>query len=43
MAGLPTFDGFTDLIGLPEIRTLEGRFGATGSRPSAESPRSAAY
>lgn len=25
MAGLPTFDGFTDLIGLPEIRTLEGR------------------
>ena len=43
MAGLPTFDGFTDLIGLPEIRTLEGRFGATESRPSAESPRSAAY
>ena len=27
MADLPTFDGFTDLIGLPEIRELEGRFG----------------
>ncbi len=27
MADLPTFDGFTDLIGLPEIRDLEGRFG----------------
>jgi 2,3-dimethylmalate lyase len=25
---LPTFDGFTDLIGLPEIRDLESRFGA---------------
>ncbi len=24
---LPTFDGFTDLIGLPEIRELEARFG----------------
>jgi 2-methylisocitrate lyase-like PEP mutase family enzyme len=24
---LPTFDGFTDLIGLPEIRNLESRFG----------------
>jgi len=24
---LPTFDGFTDLIGLPEIRALERRFG----------------
>jgi 2-methylisocitrate lyase-like PEP mutase family enzyme len=24
---LPTFDGFTDLIGLPEIRALEDRFG----------------
>jgi carboxyvinyl-carboxyphosphonate phosphorylmutase len=24
---LPTFDGFTDLIGLPEIRRLEERFG----------------
>jgi 2-methylisocitrate lyase-like PEP mutase family enzyme len=24
---LPTFDGFTDLIGLPEIRDLESRFG----------------
>ena len=23
----PTFDGFTDLIGLPEIRELEARFG----------------
>lgn len=28
MPGLPTFDGFTDLIGLPEIRELERRFGA---------------
>jgi hypothetical protein len=27
MADLPTFDGFTDLIGLPEIRELESRFG----------------
>jgi 2,3-dimethylmalate lyase len=27
MADLPTFDGFTDLIGLPEIRELETRFG----------------
>src|SRR5689334_439370 len=27
--GLPTFDGFTDLIGLPEIRDLEARFGTT--------------
>jgi 2,3-dimethylmalate lyase len=26
--GLPTFDGFTDLIGLPEIRDLESRFRA---------------
>jgi len=24
---LPTFDGFTDIIGLPEIRELESRFG----------------
>jgi 2-methylisocitrate lyase-like PEP mutase family enzyme len=30
MAELPTFDGFTDLIGLPEIRTLEDRFGPSG-------------
>jgi carboxyvinyl-carboxyphosphonate phosphorylmutase len=30
MSGLPTFDGFTDLIGLPEIRTLEGRFAPGG-------------
>jgi carboxyvinyl-carboxyphosphonate phosphorylmutase len=28
MHDLPTFDGFTDLIGLPEIRELESRFGA---------------
>ena len=28
LAGLPTFDEFTDLIGLPEIRDLEGRFGS---------------
>lgn len=27
LPGLPTFDGFTDLIGLPEIRDLESRFG----------------
>ena len=27
LPGLPTFDGFTDLIGLPEIRDLEQRFG----------------
>ncbi|HEY0816205.1 MAG TPA: isocitrate lyase/PEP mutase family protein [Pseudonocardia sp.] len=27
MSDLPTFDGFTDLIGLPEIRDLETRFG----------------
>ena len=26
MADLPTFDGFTDLIGLPEVRDLETRF-----------------
>jgi hypothetical protein len=28
VGGLPTFEGFTDLIGLPEIRDLESRFGA---------------
>ncbi len=28
LPGLPTFDGFTDLIGLPEVRDLEQRFGA---------------
>jgi carboxyvinyl-carboxyphosphonate phosphorylmutase len=28
MPGLPTFDGFTDLIGLPEVRELEQRFTA---------------
>ena len=27
MPGLPTFDGFTDLIGLPEVHELERRFG----------------
>jgi 2,3-dimethylmalate lyase len=27
LTGLPTFDGLTDLIGLPEIRDLERRFG----------------
>jgi carboxyvinyl-carboxyphosphonate phosphorylmutase len=26
MPGLPTFDGFTDLIGLPEVQDLEQRF-----------------
>ncbi len=26
LPGLPTFDGFTDLIGLPEVRDLEQRF-----------------
>jgi carboxyvinyl-carboxyphosphonate phosphorylmutase len=31
MPGLPTFDGFTDLIGLPEIRELEQRFGPAAS------------
>jgi 2-methylisocitrate lyase-like PEP mutase family enzyme len=32
---LPTFDGFTDLIGLPEIRDLESRFadGESGISP----------
>jgi 2,3-dimethylmalate lyase len=30
MPDLPTFDGFTDLIGLPEIRDLESRFAADG-------------
>ncbi len=29
MAGLPTFEGFTDLIGLPEITDLEHRFTAS--------------
>ena len=28
MVGLPTFEGFTDLIGLPEVRELETRFAA---------------
>jgi 2-methylisocitrate lyase-like PEP mutase family enzyme len=28
LPGLPTFDGFTDLIGVQEIRDLERRFGA---------------
>jgi 2-methylisocitrate lyase-like PEP mutase family enzyme len=28
MPGLPSFDGFTDLIGLPEVRDLERRFGS---------------
>jgi 2-methylisocitrate lyase-like PEP mutase family enzyme len=27
LADVPTFDEFTDLIGLPEIRSLEQRFG----------------
>jgi 2-methylisocitrate lyase-like PEP mutase family enzyme len=26
LSGLPTFDGFTDLIGLPEVQQLEQRF-----------------
>ncbi len=26
MDDLPTFEGFTDLIGLPEVQELEGRF-----------------
>lgn len=26
LPGLPTFDGFTDLVGLPEVRELEQRF-----------------
>jgi 2-methylisocitrate lyase-like PEP mutase family enzyme len=28
LPGLPAFDEFTDLIGLPEVRSLEERFGA---------------
>ncbi|HVH23906.1 MAG TPA: oxaloacetate decarboxylase [Pseudonocardia sp.] len=28
LPGLPSFDGFAELIGLPEVRELEGRFGA---------------
>jgi carboxyvinyl-carboxyphosphonate phosphorylmutase len=28
LPGVPTFDEFTDLIGLPEIRSLEDRFGS---------------
>ncbi len=27
LAGLPTFDAFTDLVGLPEVHDLEERFG----------------
>jgi len=34
MAGLPTFDGFTDLIGLPEVQGLEGRFARVAERPT---------
>jgi carboxyvinyl-carboxyphosphonate phosphorylmutase len=26
LSGLPTFDGFTDLVGLPEVQALEQRF-----------------
>jgi 2-methylisocitrate lyase-like PEP mutase family enzyme len=26
LSGLPTFEGFTDLIGLPEVQQLEQRF-----------------
>jgi 2,3-dimethylmalate lyase len=33
LAGLPTFDGFTDLIGLSEIGELERRFGSSGTPP----------
>jgi 2,3-dimethylmalate lyase len=29
LSGLPTFGGFTDLVGLPEIRDLEERFGVS--------------
>jgi 2-methylisocitrate lyase-like PEP mutase family enzyme len=28
LAGVPSFDEFTELVGLPEIRELEGRFGS---------------
>ncbi|GEL19252.1 isocitrate lyase/PEP mutase family protein [Pseudonocardia asaccharolytica] len=28
LSGLPTFEGFTDLVGLPEIGALEQRFGS---------------
>lgn len=30
LSGLPTFDGFTDLVGLPEVRELEQRFAPPG-------------
>jgi 2-methylisocitrate lyase-like PEP mutase family enzyme len=33
LSGLPTFDGFTDLVGLPEIRGLEERFGTPSTNP----------
>jgi 2-methylisocitrate lyase-like PEP mutase family enzyme len=41
MSGLPTFDGFTDLIGLPEVRDLEARFGGAdgGAPPARPDPR----
>jgi 2,3-dimethylmalate lyase len=31
LPGLPTFDGFTDLVGLPEVRAWEQRFAADGT------------
>ena len=31
MPGLPTLPDFTDLVGLPEVRLLEERFGAAGA------------
>ena len=31
LPGLPTFDGFTDLVGLPEVRAWEQRFASDGT------------
>jgi 2,3-dimethylmalate lyase len=31
LPGLPTFDHFTDLVGLPEVRAWEQRFAADGT------------
>lgn len=42
MPGLPSFDEFTDLIGLPEVQELEQRFGSIGELPRPASRRSPA-
>jgi 2-methylisocitrate lyase-like PEP mutase family enzyme len=31
LPGLPAFDEFTDLVGLPEVREMERRFGGAAS------------